>query len=82
MTKKKRYTPRYIAGLITLPFLIVGYFFRKMLWSYVIKKKPFIEWAIFVLSIAVVILVISGLIRGDFKPGKEVQVIKQRGKRN
>jgi len=50
-----------------------------MLWSYVIKKKPFIEWTIFILSIAIVILVISGLIRGDFKPGKEGMELQKHG---
>jgi hypothetical protein len=79
MTKKKRYTTSYILKLLTLPFLIVGYFFRRMLWSYVIKKKPFIEWTIFILSIAIVVLVISGLIRGDFKPGKEGIELQKHG---
>jgi hypothetical protein len=44
-----------------------------MLWSYVTKKKPFIEWVVLILSIAIVVLVISGIFRGDFKPGKDSQ---------
>jgi len=78
MTKKKRYTPRYIMGLLTLPFLVVFYFFRKALWNYLTKKKPFIEWAVLVLSVAIVALVISGLIRGDFKPGKDMEIIQKK----
>ncbi len=73
MTKKKRYTLRFLLRLTTLPFLIVVYFFKKMLWSYVTKKKPFIEWVVLILSIAIVVLVISGIFRGDFKPGKDSQ---------
>ena len=73
MSKKKRYTARYLIGLGMLPFLIVGYFFRKYIWSYLTKKKPFVEWVIVVLGITVVILAISGLLRGDFKPGKEAK---------
>ncbi len=72
MTKKKRYTARYILGLGLLPFLIVGYFFRTTIWRYTTKKKPFIEWVVFILSVTIIVLVISGLIRGDFKPGKDL----------
>ncbi|MGP8216121.1 MAG: hypothetical protein ACLQQ4_11190 [Bacteroidia bacterium] len=71
MTKKRRYTPRYILGLCILPFLIVGYFFKKIVWKYLTKKKPFIEWTVLVLSVTFVILIISGILRGDFKPTKE-----------
>jgi hypothetical protein len=71
MTKKKRYTVRYILGLCILPFLIVGYFFNRTIWSYLTKKKPFIEWMVLVLAITITGLVISGLIRGDFRPGKQ-----------
>jgi len=72
VTKKKRYTARYILGLITLPFLVVGYFFRKVVWGYLSKKKPLVEWTVLVLSIVIVILVVSGIIRGDFKSGKNI----------
>lgn len=58
-------------GLMLLPFLIVGYFFKRMIWSYVIKKKSFIEWSILILSITIIIVSISALIHGDFKPSKE-----------
>jgi len=78
MAKKKRYTTRYIFGLCTLPFLIVGYFFRKTLWSYLTRKKPFIEWVVLVLSVTIVVLVVSGIIRGDFRPGKEAQDLSPR----
>ncbi|HSY76278.1 MAG TPA: hypothetical protein VK890_05450 [Bacteroidia bacterium] len=81
MAKKKRYTPRYIVGLAMLPFLTIGYFFRKIFWNYLTKKKPFIEWAVMVLSIAIVVLVISGLLRGDFRPGKDSQDTQQSKKK-
>lgn len=65
---------------MTLPFLVVVYFFRRTLWHYLTKKKPFIEWAVLILSVAIVALFISGLIRGDFKPGKEeiIQIKKKK----
>jgi hypothetical protein len=71
MTKQRRYTLRYIFGLCILPFLIIGYFFDRTIWSYLTKKKPFIEWMVLVLAIAITSLVISGIIRGDFRPGKQ-----------
>lgn len=73
MPKKKRYTTRYILGLATFPFLVIGYFFNKIIWKYLSKRKPFIEWTVLALSITIVVLIISGIIRGDFRASKTVQ---------
>lgn len=71
MTKKKRYTPRYILGLCILPFLIIGYFFNRIIWSYITKRKPLIEWVVLTLGITILVLIVTGIVRGDFKSTKE-----------
>jgi hypothetical protein len=70
--EREEHTPitRYIVGFTLLPFRIIGYFLKNVVWSFLARRKSGLEWSIFVLSITVVVLLITAIIYGDFKPTK------------
>jgi hypothetical protein len=67
---------RYIVGFTLLPFRIVGYFLKNVVWHFLARKKSFVEWSILVLSIVVAGLTITAIMYGDFNATKQVDDVK------
>jgi hypothetical protein len=72
---------RYIVGFTLLPFRIIGYFLKNVVWEFLSRKKSFIEWSLLILSIVVVALLVTAIIYGDFKPTKSLDDDLSRGKK-